>query len=121
MKRFLFLAFALSCSIPAAAATSPSSQIKPWIGTWTCDAGGTKITQTFTPIFGGNAMRITENGSTPTEHVVVWDAKRQGWIDQAADASGSLQHRAGDGARQFDDVHATLSGIARFVHRYEFW
>lgn len=73
MKPFSALALALCCTAPAAAAMSPSAQIKPWLGTWSCG----KTTQTFTPIFNGTGMRISETGKMASEDIVLWDAKHR--------------------------------------------
>lgn len=67
---------------------SPASRIQPWLGTWSCQVPGNNHTATFTPIFGGSAMRISETGKGASEEIIVWDAKRNKWIDQYADVSG---------------------------------
>jgi hypothetical protein len=67
---------------------SPASQIRPWLGTWSCKAPGNPHTATFTPVFGGSAMRISETGKNPSEEIITWDAAHHQWIDQYADASG---------------------------------
>jgi opacity protein-like surface antigen len=95
MKRFLVLAFALCCAAPAGAAMSPSSQVQAWLGTWSCSAAGNRYTQTFSPIFGGNGMRISETGKMPSEQLVTWDSKSQKWIDQFADPSGAYSTMQG--------------------------
>jgi hypothetical protein len=80
---------AASLFAPAgAAAMKPADQIRPWLGTWSCKAANNNHTAVFTPVFGGNAMRISESGKVPSEEIVTWDAKHKKWIDQYADASG---------------------------------
>lgn len=87
----LTLAFVTSLFAGAQAAGmggSASGQIKPWLGTWSCKAGHNPHTATFSPIFGGKAMTISETGAVPSQETVSWDSTHKKWIDQYADASG---------------------------------
>jgi hypothetical protein len=68
--------------------SSAADRIRPWLGTWSCKSPGNPHTATFTPVFGGTAMRISETGKPPSEEIVTWDSKSHKWIDQYADASG---------------------------------
>jgi hypothetical protein len=92
--RTLVLVFACTASLAGVvygasmSSASPAAQVRPWLGTWSCKAPGNNHTATFTPIFGGNGMRISETGKVPSEEIVVWDAKRHLWIDMYSDASG---------------------------------
>lgn len=88
MKHLMMIALALCCTASAAAAASPADQIKLWLGTWSCSVPGNPHTATFSPIFGGNGMRISETGKMPSEELVIWDSKSQKWIDQFANAAG---------------------------------
>ena len=54
-------------------------------GNWTCKGNMGTHTATFTPLFGGKAMRIQEMNSIET---VVFDSRRQKWIDQHIDSEG---------------------------------
>ena len=90
---FLTAVFTVS-SIAAAHAAgmqggTPADHIRPWLGTWSCKAAGNNHTATFTPIFGGNGMRISETGKMPSEEIVIWETSRSKWIDQYTDASGT--------------------------------
>jgi hypothetical protein len=78
-----------------AAAMSPASKIQPWLGTWSCQAAGNPHSATFTPIFGGNAMRISETGKEASEEIIVFDTKRNKWIDQYADVTGAYSTMEG--------------------------
>lgn len=103
MRRFRTLSLALICaaSLMTAAyaasmsSASPASQIQPWLGTWSCQSAGNNHTATFTPIFGGNAMRISETGKGASEEIIVFDTKRHKWIDQYADVSGAYSTMEG--------------------------
>lgn len=103
MKRFqsalLTLVFAASAAGAAHAAmqggSSSAARLKPWLGTWSCRASGNNHTATFSPIFGGTAMRISETGAIPSEEIVVFDSKHNQWVDQYADASGMYNTMAG--------------------------
>lgn len=86
----LTLAFVTSLFAGAQAAGmggSASSQIRPWLGTWSCKVPGNPHTATFTSLFGGNAMTIYETGKVPSQETITL-AKGK-WIDQYADASGA--------------------------------
>jgi len=93
MRRLLIpaLAFAFVISLAGAQASSmmTSAQAKAQImdlqGTWTCKGAMGTHTTTFTPLYGGKAMRIQEMNSMET---VVFDTKRQKWIDQHIDSDG---------------------------------
>ena len=88
----LTLAFATSFFAGAQAAGmsgSAASQIKPWLGTWSCKVPGNPHTATFSPIFGGKAMTIAETGQVPSQENIVLDTKHGKWIDQYVDASGA--------------------------------
>jgi len=86
----LTIAFVTSLFAGAQAAGmsgSASSQIKPWLGTWSCKVPGNPHTATFSPVFGGNAMTIAETGKVPSQEIVTLSKGK--WIDQYADASGA--------------------------------
>ena len=68
---------------------SASSRMQPWLGTWACRAAGASHTATFTPVFGGRGMRISETNTPASEEIIIFDSKRNRWIDQYADASGA--------------------------------
>ena len=98
--RTMIIAFGCVASVgsvgnAAAMSANPAAQIRPWLGTWSCRAAGNNHTATFTPLFGGNAMRISETGKNPSEEIVIWDLKRRLWIDQYADASGTYNTMQG--------------------------
>jgi hypothetical protein len=63
-----------------------SQQIQDTLGTWTCKSAEGTHTATFTSILGGKGMRITENAMGGSIDTVVFDVKRQKWIDQHVDA-----------------------------------
>lgn len=96
MRRFKTLFLALICAgslmsgAHAASASNESvaARVSPWLGTWSCKASDETRTMTFSPLFGGSAMRVSETGSVPVEELVTFDAKHQKWIDQHAQASG---------------------------------
>lgn len=90
MKQILATALLALC-IGAA----PADVIRPWLGLWSCTAYGKTISLTFSPIFGGNGMRVSGGGENPTEQIIVWDAKRRKWIDEYADASGGFNTMEG--------------------------
>jgi hypothetical protein len=70
--------------------TSQTSQLATWFGSWACTVGDENRTMTFSPLFGGRAMRISETGSMPVEEIVTFDAKRHKWVNQHAQASGAF-------------------------------
>jgi hypothetical protein len=74
---------------------SAAAHIQPWLGTWSCKTVGNNHTATFSPIFGGSGMRISETGKLPSEELVLWDGKRQKWIDQYTDSSGAYSTMEG--------------------------
>jgi hypothetical protein len=97
MKQFLtailtcvFSASIAATALPAMMQTGFSaSRIRPWLGTWSCRMAGNNHTATFTPVWGGNAMHISETGKVPSEETIFFDTKRGKWLDQYADASGA--------------------------------
>lgn len=96
--RTLVLAFGTVAIVAAtanAAAMKPADRIKPWLGTWSCKVPGNNHTATFSPIFGGNGMRITETGKMASEEIVVFDTKAGKWIDQYADVTGAYNTMEG--------------------------
>jgi hypothetical protein len=103
MTYFRTLVLAVLCAASLSAAvhaagvkgSAPADVIRPWLGTWSCAVGAVKLTVTFQPLFGGNAMRISGNAQDATEEIVVWDAKRGKWIDEYADAAGSYNTMEG--------------------------
>ena len=72
-----------------------ANRIQPWLGTWSCKTAGNNHTATFSPLFGGKAMRISETGSVPSEELIAFDGKQQRWIDQYRDASGTYMDFVG--------------------------
>ena len=96
MKRFglllvaLFLvgSFASGADAASMSRASGTNWQSPWLGTWSCKIGAEKRTMTFSPMFGGSSMRVTETGSMPVEEIVTFDAKRQKFINQHTQASG---------------------------------
>lgn len=94
MKLLLIPALAVSLAASAAGVqaksmTMTAAQVKAQInslqGSWTCKGDGPTHTATFTSMYGGKAMRIEEGQSLET---VVFDMKRQMWIDQHIGADG---------------------------------
>jgi hypothetical protein len=98
----LLLTCAATVSAGASAANMSASRIQPWLGTWSCN-GDVRLTQTFTPIFGGNAMTISDNSKIPSQETVWFDAKRGKWIDEHADASGD--YNVMEGAPSGKTIH----------------
>jgi len=85
----------IAASAGAAVNAAPMTQadaakaLKGVYGTYSCGSGKTKHTSTFAPLFGGKAMSITESMGGGSESLVVFDAKRQKWINPYVDAQGN--------------------------------
>lgn len=88
-----------------------AQQMQSSLGTWTCRSSEGKHTATFTSVLGGKGMQILENGNGGSVDLVVFDAKRQKWIDQHADAQsyGVMEGTPVKGGIQFTMVYP--SGI----------
>jgi hypothetical protein len=118
LQRFMLtLACAASLIAPGSAAmmgSSAAAHVQPWLGTWTCKAAGNNHTATFSPIFGGSGMRISETGKPSSEELILWDTKRQKWIDQYTDATGAYSTmegtQTGNNAYHFVTVYPTATG-----------
>jgi hypothetical protein len=67
---------------------SSANRIQSWVGAWSCTSKTGNYTATFSSMFSGKGMRLTDTGKMADEHLIVWDAKRGKWIDQSVDASG---------------------------------
>ena len=96
--RTLVLAFGSAAILAAAAnaaAMKPADRIRPWLGTWSCKAPGNNHTATFSPIFSGTGMRISETGKMASEETVILDRKSGKWIDQYADVTGAYNTMEG--------------------------
>lgn len=92
----LIAAALIAASAGAAAnAAAPMTQadaakaLKSVYGTYSCGSGKTKHTSTFAPLFGGKGMSITESMGGGSESLVVFDAKRQKWINPYVDSHGN--------------------------------
>jgi hypothetical protein len=98
---------------------SAAAHVQPWLGTWSCKAPGNNHTATFSPIFGGSGMRISETGKPSSEELVMWDSKRQKWIDQYTDATGAYSTmvgtQTGNNAYHFTTVYPSAMGPTLMV------
>lgn len=112
MKLLLIPALAVSLVVSTAGTQAKSmamtaAQVKAQInslqGSWTCKGDGPTHTATFTPMYGGKAMTIAEGHSLET---IVFDMKRQMWIDQHIDADG--MYGTMEGAPVKDGINFTL-------------
>lgn len=85
----------IAASAGAAVSAAPMTQadaakaLKGVYGTYSCGSGKMKHTSTFAPLFGGKGMRITESMGGGSESLVVFDAKRQKWINPYVDSQGN--------------------------------
>ena len=94
MKRIftmpLIALFAASCLSSAHAsplsAAGAAAMIKNTLGTFTCTVGSKQHKATFTSMFGGHQMAITESDNSS---LVTFDVKRQKWIDEYIGSDGS--------------------------------
>jgi hypothetical protein len=130
MRRPLILAltilFAGSASLTASAKmmtqTQAMRQIQDALGTWTCKSSEGTHTATFTSVLGGKGMQISENAMGGSEDIVVFDVKRQKWIDQHIDPQsyGVMEGTPVKGGINFTLVypgHMDGAGTVRFPNK----
>jgi hypothetical protein len=99
-----------------------AKQIQSTLGTWTCKGSEGTHTATFTSILDGKGMRISENAMGGSEDIVVFDAKRQKWIDQHVDPQsyGVMEGTPVKGGINFALVypgHMDGAGSVRFPNK----
>ncbi|HEY9180654.1 MAG TPA: hypothetical protein VIO32_08030 [Candidatus Baltobacteraceae bacterium] len=91
----VFAGAAIAGAHAAGMQTSSITNIHTWFGTWSCKSAGNNHTATFSPLFGGTAGRISENGKMPSEEMVFFDRKKHALIDEHLDASGAYNTMIG--------------------------
>lgn len=80
---------AIPLPVPAAmSAARAAAEMQAGMGTWRCTSSEGTHRSTFTPMFGGKGMRISEGAMGGSEDLVTFDAKRGKWIDEHMDATG---------------------------------
>jgi len=87
LKRLFTLALvALSCTVATAGAVAKmgppvtTNTAASWSGTWKCTSGKNHYNTTFTPIFNGNAMRVTIGGPNASEGLAMFDKQQGQWF-----------------------------------------
>jgi hypothetical protein len=132
MRRPLILALSVifaGCAVLSAQAKTmmmtqaqASKQIQDTVGTWTCKSPEGTHTATFTSILGGKGMHISEDVMGGSEDTVVFDVKKQKWIDQHVDAQsyGVMEGTPMKGGINFTLVypaHMDGAGTVRFPNK----
>ncbi len=90
--------FATVLVMPAIAKTTnpgPIGRVSSWIGTWTCLSGKSRFTETFTPVMGGKAMRVSITGPFASEGVATFDSGRNAWFYTFVNSDGSYATNTG--------------------------
>lgn len=98
MKRSMSLIAAGACMFAGLLGTAQAArmtqadvmkQISGIVGTYACGAGKTAHTSTFGSMLGGHGLSIAETAGGGSAQQVIFDTRRQKWIDQYVDAQGN--------------------------------